>query len=847
LVWIYFRTGTRIMSNFTKLMAQAAAGAAGGGGFYPYTVDYSCRFYGNDKLTWTAPSGGNRKTFTISLWAKPAIDGTGSVFFNVDGSGAGDSFGVDHQSGGYFYAFGYSAALSYYQRQQIDQLYRDPSAWYHWVFAYDTTATTTADRFKIYVNGVELDQSNWTNITTFPLNADTGWNESGRPHEIGEYADDVSSTDTHMYMAQFAVVDGQQLDASSFGEFKNGIWVPKDLSSLTWGNNGFWLDFADSSNLGNDVSGNNNDFTSSGLTSSDQMIDTPTNNFATWNSLIPSTVTYSEGNIKALPTGVNHSTLATQGFSSGKYYWECRLDSQAGAGYSPIGVTNYGSATTWYSTSFAVWTYINQTGGTSPGATTTSSSGSVVYHYDNSGTYTAGQIIMCAVDIDAGKIWWGVDGTWIDDISGNVGNPSTGANARYSDLSGTIYPIVGQSMTSGSAGWNANFGQNGTFNGLETAQGNTDANGVGDFYYTVPTGFLSLCTANILEPTIGPNIDSDDTAGLPEEQFNILLYEGNSTNDRDITGVGFDPDFGIFKNRDEAYGWIVVDRNRGDGWSLGFDTGPQESGTGKFDSFITDGYRIDSHPGLNRSSIVNYSWKAGGTASSNTDGDITSTVSANTDAGISVITYTGNASYGQTVGHDLGVAPQVVICKNLSNTRNWRSYFETLGATKYINLDESGAAGTYGSWNNTAPTSSVFSTTDASAADRATNYSGDNFVAYCFAEVEGFSSFGSYTGNGSADGPFIYTGFRPAFLVIKQSNGNNSWNTSDGTRTPYNGGNDSWLNLNLSNAESNSQDLYDYLSNGFKLRSTSGGVNGSSSTYIYMAFAENPFKYANAR
>ena len=124
----------------------------------------------------------------------------------------------------------------------------------------------------------------------------------------------------------------------------------------------------------------------------------------------------------------------------------------------------------------------------------------------------------------------------------------------------------------------------------------------------------------------------------------------------------------------------------------------------------------------------------------------------------------------------------------------------------------------------------------------------DTYVQYCFAEVEGFSSFGSYTGNGSAtDGPFVYTGFRPAFLVIKQSNGNNSWNTSDGARTPYNGGNDSWLNLNLPNAESSSQDLYDYLSNGFKLQSNAGGVNGSGTTYIYMAFAENPFKYSNAR
>jgi len=843
----------------SKNLIQAASGVGGEESFYDYEIENSIHLEplnsGNPILSRTIGAG-SQTNFTWSFWVKPPVvvpsgyANTGQL--GVSGGAVDTALRMTNNlngTGGGHILWPYSYNSSYIGQDTTTSQFRDPSAWYHVVWAVDTTNATEADRSILYVNGV---RQPFSQMNAWTLNGNTGHGTSGYNMYITRYG----------YMADVVLLDGTTASPTDFAEDKNGIWVPKEITGLTFGTNGFYLDFADSSALGNDVSGNNNDFTVSGLTSSDQMIDTPTNNFPTWNPLLKGIsqtgVSTSDGNMVASHTGgagtgywPSFSTMTLP--KNGKVYFEICLESvyngalimgimskedaekyAAGTQSPTLGNLGYwdihdGSAYAWG-------------GDGQPDYATLG----LVPHAG-----VAGGVVGFAIDLDAGKGWIRVNGTWI--LSGD---PANGTNPIGSDIhTGNGASASGEYVifSSGYISLNAytrsvlNCGQDSTFSGRKTAGNYADGNGIGDFLYSVPSGFLALCTANLPEPTIGPNIDDTAVAGLPEEQFNILLYEGNSTNNRDITGVGFDPDFGIFKNRDEAYGWIVVDRNRGDGWSLGFDTGPQESGTGKFDSFITDGYRIDSHPGLNRSSIVNYSWKAGGTASSNTDGDITSTVSANTDAGISVITYTGNASYGQTVGHDLGVAPQVVICKNLSNTRNWRSYFETLGATKYINLDESGAAGTYGSWNNTAPTSSVFSTTDASAADRATNYSGDNFVAYCFAEVEGFSSFGSYTGNGSADGPFIYTGFRPAFLVIKQSNGNNSWNTSDGTRTPYNGGNDSWLNLNLSNAESNSQDLYDYLSNGFKLRSNSGGVNGSSSTYIYMAFAENPFKYANAR
>jgi hypothetical protein len=803
------------MSNFTKLMAQAAAGAAGGGDFYPYTVDYSCRFYGNDKLTWTAPSGGNRKTFTISLWAKPALDGTGSVFFNVDGSGAGDTFGVYHQDTGRLYAFGYSAAISYYQRQQLDQFYRDPSAWYHWVFAYDTTATTTADRFKTYVNGVELDQSNWTNITTFPLNADTGWNESGRPHEIGEYADDVSSTDTHMYMAQFAVVDGQQLDASSFGEFKNGIWVPKDLSSLTWGNNGFWLDFADSSNLGNDVSGNNNDFTSSGLTSSDQMTDTPTNNFATWNPLkLRDTASaywplesYSEGNLAAtfpstVAGGHSYSTIGVP--DDTKMYAEIYVNSAPVA--VSIGVDsgvygNNGDSTDRY-------IYSSNTGSIRKGGTTVTTGS----------TYTAGDIIGICVDRISDEVAFYKNGT----LQGTI----TGAADK------TFFLLV---IADNSVAVTLNAGQNGTFNGNVTAGGNTDANGLGDFKYTVPTDALAICTANLPEPTIGPNSDT-----LSDENFNTVLWTGNGTT-KSITGVGFQPDFTWIKNRTDATTHNVFDAVRGVYKNLKTDTTDAEGyNTNTLSSFDADGFTVGLANAVNGSgdNLVAWNWKANGSGVSNTDGTVTSTVSVNQDAGFSIITY----PYGKgTAGHGLGAIPDFLIIKERSpNANSWYVWHKGLSGTDYfLNLNNTGAE------SNTLGDIFYLTSTTFSSDLGLTGRTG---VAYAFLEVEGFSSFGSYTGNGSADGPFVYTGFRPAFVITKRTDTSGyNWVVMDAGRDQYNVA-DAWLYANSSSAEvSNSSTTIDFLSNGFKFRGESSTQNASGGTWIYIAFAENPFKYANAR
>jgi hypothetical protein len=239
---------------------------------------------------------------------------------------------------------------------------------------------------------------------------------------------------------------------------------------------------------------------------------------------------------------------------------------------------------------------------------------------------------------------------------------------------------------------------------------------------------------------------------------------------------------------------------------------------------------------------VGWNWKANGSGVSNTAGSITSTVSANTTSGFSIVTYTGT-SVSATVGHGLGVAPSMVIVKSRSTTDGWFVYNQNIGNTQYLRLNTNDAAATFNLWQSTSPTSTVFSI----ATDPTVNLSGATYVAYCFAPIAGYSAFGSYTGNGSADGAFIYTGFRPAYVIVKPSSNAGAWWINDNKRDPYNV-NDHRLNANTSDAEATSGFVQqDFLSNGFKWRNADSAWNGSGVTYIYMAFAENPFKYALAR
>jgi hypothetical protein len=332
----------------------------------------------------------------------------------------------------------------------------------------------------------------------------------------------------------------------------------------------------------------------------------------------------------------------------------------------------------------------------------------------------------------------------------------------------------------------------------------------------------------------------------PNQHFDATLYTGTGATQTITNAGGFQPDFVWVKGRSGATDHALYDSVGGTTKDLASNSTAAETtqATG-LTAFGTGGFTVGALAKMNTSSAtyVGWQWKAGGAAVTNTSGTISSQVSANPTAGFSVVTYTGTAA-NATVGHGLGVAPSMVIVKcRSSGGRDWPVYHIGIGNTKYLALNDTVAAGTSASyWNNTSPTSSVFSL--GSGGD--VNTSAQTLVAYCFAPVAGYSAFGSYTGNGSADGPFVYLGFRPRYVMVKRTDTTNNWFEFDSSRDTYNVMGNYFL-ANSADAEAGAGTIIDFLSNGFKWRALSAGVNASGGTYIYMAFAENPFKFSNAR
>ena len=328
----------------------------------------------------------------------------------------------------------------------------------------------------------------------------------------------------------------------------------------------------------------------------------------------------------------------------------------------------------------------------------------------------------------------------------------------------------------------------------------------------------------------------------PSDYFETLTWSGNSTDDRAISGLDFAPNWVWIKCRNNGQNHNIFDTVRGATESLeSNNSNAENTDSTSLKSFTSDGYTLGTGSTVNSSSpstktYVGWNWKAGGTASSNTDGSITSSVSANTTSGFSIVSYTGNGSAGATIGHGLGVIPKMIIVKGRDTASNWQVGHSSLGWTQSIRLNQTGASASRTiSWNDTDPTSSVFSV----GTDSDCNTNTDNYIAYCFAEKKGFSKFGSYTGNGSTDGTFVYTGFKPAWVMVKTT-GDNSWLIFDNKRSTFNL-TQKYLYADASDAENDaSTQGIDILSNGFKSRNSNTGTNQSGTTYIYMCFAENP-------
>jgi hypothetical protein len=774
-----------------------------------YDINNSLRFRSSASafLNRTPGTAGNRQIWTYSIWVKrgslstsqsilSANVGTTNLFFNSD-----NTIAYDVTISGTRLIKGSTA------------VFRDPSAWYHVVFKVDTTQATAANRILVYVNNVNIDMN--VNIlgSGFPAqNAQLDVNNTSY-HSIGR-RDGSNDLPFDGYLTEVNLIDGQALTPSSFGETDTttGVWQPAPYTG-TYGTNGFYLKFSDiattsgsNAGLGKDFSGNANYWTTNNIsvtagTTYDAMIDSPTltsatvGNYAVWNSLWrnPATsFTYSNGNMTIAASSISGPrAVGTIGMDTSAYYWEVTVTSLT-SGNAFVGI-NLDSDSN--GTGNAGYGYI-------------SDGNKRINNVDTSygATYTTGDVIGVAFDATNRTLTF------------YKNNVSQGTISSVN--AGTFVPwfYLGGATATGTI--NINFGQR-------------------PFTYTPPSGFVALNTFNLPTPTILQG----------NKYMDATTYTGTGSA-LSVTNAGaFKPDFVWAKCRSASFANSLYDSVRGTTKQLSSNlTDAEDTQTGGVTSFNSNGFSVGSFARVNDNgqTFVGWQWQAGqGTTSSNTSGTITSTVSVNATAGFSVVTYTGTGA-NATVGHGLGVAPKMVIVKNRTTSGDeWCVWHTSLtNATYYLYLNATSAQAVDTTfWNSTAPSSTVISL----GSNGRTNRSSSNMVCYAWAEIAGFSKFGSYTGNGSADGPFVYTGFRPKFILIKSSSGVSSWILQDTSRNIYNAA-PNRLFPNTSDAEvtSSAGDI-DILSNGFKIRNTSGSWNTNASTYIYMAFAENPFKNANAR
>ena len=333
------------------------------------------------------------------------------------------------------------------------------------------------------------------------------------------------------------------------------------------------------------------------------------------------------------------------------------------------------------------------------------------------------------------------------------------------------------------------------------------------------------------------------TIDKPSDYFETKLWTGNGSS-QNITGLNFQPDWVWTKDRDDTSSHAIVDAVRGNEENLSSNSiGAEVNETNRITSFNSDGYSLGAGGGINQNGAgnVGWNWKANGTGSANTDGSINSTVSANTTAGFSIVSWSGTGSNG-TIGHGLGDTPSLMIIKNRNNVGEWRVWNSTFNADQYLYLNRTDAVATQSIlFNSTLPTSSVISA--GTSGD--INSSGRTYIAYCFAEKTGYSKFGSYTGNGNADGTFVYTGFKPAFVMVDNTQQADDWYMFDNKRSSYNQVQAN-LKPNTNSAEASSTSYaFDFLSNGFKVRASTGAINNNNEKIIYMAFAEAPLVGSN--
>jgi hypothetical protein len=773
-------------------------------------------------LNRTPTLAGNTQKWTWSAWIKLGKLSTFSGLFGaLNGT---DRMYIGYGSAAKWQIYGTNAGTDYVEAYSTG-LYRDPSAWYHLVIAVDTTQATAGNRLKMYVNGNQESVSFTTNMT---LNANTSINKAIAT-VIGETS--VGNDPFDGYMTDINFIDGQQLEPYYFGNNDaNGVWKPIQYKG-TYGTNGFYLTFGNTTStttLGYDSSPNGNNWTCNNIsltagTTYDAMTDVPTNtsatvaNYAVLNPLDKGTSgTLDRANLQWSSGASWQSARGTMTIPSGKFYFEGIITSTTSGS---IGV-NFGLATA------ANPLNVGGNSNTASYSVDATSSSNVLTAGSLSGSgsvFTAGDVLQYAIDRDNNRAWFGRNNTWYNSTLAATGDPVAGTNPTWSSLPADLFPFI----NTYSQTVNFNFGQRA-------------------FSYTPPTGYVALNTYNLPTPTILQG----------NKYMDATLYTGTGTTQVVVNQAQFKPDAIWIKTRSAgAYNHHLVDSVRGTTKNLRPNTtGAEDTVSDQITAINSNGFTLgvdtagpaDSEVNVNGNTYVGWQWQAGqGSTSSNTAGSITSTVSVNTTAGFSIVTYTGTGA-AATVGHGLGVAPKMVITKKRSSAGDeWVIWHTSLTSGTYILLFTTAAQ--FSSTQYTAvPSATVLNLNTATAV----NNSGSTYVSYCWAEIAGFSKFGSYTGNGSADGPFVFTGFRPKFMMMKRTDSTGDWYMVDSSRATYNQIGPG-LNPNTSSAEftlgSPTGGALDFLSNGFKWRGTYIDMNANGGTYIFMAFAENPFKNSNAR
>ena len=718
-------------------------------------------------------------------------------------------------------------------------MYRDPSAWNHGCWSNNNGTSI------LYVNGIQ--------VASGSLDGGAGGAINKKNMTIGKYTL-ATSQYFEGYLAEMIMISHSDnaavLTPTSFTETKNGVLIPKNVSGLS--NKDFYLKFENSAALGNDSSGNDRDWTVNNISAHDQMLDSPTfndsngGNFCTFNRLNKgSTNTLAEGNLKTTGSA-GGGVSGTMAHLTGKWYWEqCAVTVDQYGPTFGIGQLNSTGAATVANGEYYIITWQTAAGQIYGGGGYPEGMGTITLNQTGVNALSSGDVLGFFMDLDNRKLWISKNGTLL-----NSGDPEEGTNPQASWASNpTTNPFTMTTQNVAGGVGILNCGQEGTFAGTKTAGDNADANGIGNFLYDISDhpSFLAMCSANTPTPVADPAEDDG-----PAKYFAPKLYTGDGASTLAITGLEFQPDWTWIKNRDAADAHMFFDSSRGVTERLTIDTAVEGTDADTLKSFTSDGFTVGADVKCNTDDekYVSWNWKInGGTTSSETDGGINTTCQTNTTAGISIIQYAGDGgSSDVTMEHNLGAKPEFLIMKDRDsngNNNNWGSWHHVSGFSKYAywNTTAAPAASGNGSVKAVSDELITFARTSTSGGGQTRFENGDNFIIYAFASKAGFSKFGTYEGNGNVNGTFVYTGFSPALVITKSIDSTSSWHIFDNLREGYNVDNDPLI-VEAVTAEATT-DMVDLLSNGFKCKiATDPNV---AESYIYLAWAKNPFKYATAR